>query len=80
MNDVQIIELFWQRDETALTGSRKQICQLLLCHRMENTYEQGRFRRMCQRYLAGGMEYDSAKTAIDTLKLSGAHHKKLCHK
>ena len=47
---------------------------------MENTYEQRGFRRMCQRHLAGGVEHDSAETAVHTLKLSGTHHKKLCHK
>src|SRR5699024_1233120 len=61
-------------------GSRKQICQLLLCNCMANTDEQGRLRRMCQRHLAGGVEHDSAETAVHTPKFSATHHTKLCHR
>lgn len=35
---------------------------------------------MCQRHLAGGVEHDSAETAVHTPKFSGTHHKKLCHR
>lgn len=35
---------------------------------------------MCQRHLAGGVEHDSAETAVHPLQLSGADHEEFCHR
>ena len=79
MKDARIIELFWQRDETALTEVENKyanycfaIAWKILMNRKtpKNVSTTPGWRR--------GTRF--RRTAVHTPKFSGTHHKKLCHR
>lgn len=74
MDDTQIIDLYWDRDQGAITATRREVRQLSPCSVLEYPPQPSRCRGVRQRYLFPGLERHAAGATRCTAGLAGADH------
>ena len=76
MEDTHIVQMYWDRNETAISESAMKYGYILYVHCTEYSAESGGCRRMCQRHLASRVECHAAAPAVSAIHISWKNNEK----